>query len=128
MGVDKSVRGPREARSLGSAVGPFVIPAPVWNQISATPLAPATLQGTPRPPSHTHTSSRPPHRLLLAGVAGCVQFSRVPDISAAVLALLRAWGPATLEWLRQALALLPDTSASVADKQAMMSEWSRHDE
>lgn len=86
-----------------------------------------TLNNTP-----THFIISPPQadpclpplslRLLLAGVAGCVQFSRIPEISSVVLALLKAWGQPTLEWLRQALAALPDASASASDKQAMMSE------
>lgn len=69
---------------------------------------------TPRGPMLT--------RLLLAGVAGCVPFSRIQEIAPALTALLRAAGPAGAQWLGGALALLPDSAVAQADKQQLLGE------
>jgi hypothetical protein len=49
-----------------------------------------------------------------------VPFSRIPEISSALNALLRAAGPPGLQWVVQALTLLPEASVSQADKQALL--------
>ncbi|GAX77385.1 hypothetical protein CEUSTIGMA_g4831.t1 [Chlamydomonas eustigma] len=59
-------------------------------------------------------------RLLLAGVAGCVPSSRIKEISSAILALLKAEGQLCLQWIGQALTMLPDSAVAPSDKQALM--------
>lgn len=54
-------------------------------------------------------------RLLLAGIAGCVPLSRLQNISMALTALLKAAGQQGMQWLSDALQLLPDTAVAPQD-------------
>jgi transportin-3 len=83
-------------------------------------LEPRALEGCPPGASDARTAALLPRgptlaRLLLAGVAGCVQFSRVPDIAGALTAVLKACGPTGMQWLSDALALMPGAAVAASD-------------
>ncbi len=54
-------------------------------------------------------------RLLLAGVAGCVPYSRIGEITTAVQALLKAAGPSAVQWVGQVRGLPPGTQPHLSD-------------
>ncbi|KAG1678979.1 hypothetical protein FOA52_013042 [Chlamydomonas sp. UWO 241] len=83
-------------------------------------LEPRTLEGCSPGAADARTAALLPRgptltRLLLAGVAGCVPFSRVTDIADALTAVLKACGPTGMQWLRDALQLLPSAAVAASD-------------
>eukprot|EP00955_Chlamydomonas_euryale_P002205 24106-Chlamydomonas_euryale.AAC.1 len=83
-------------------------------------LDPAVLGACPPGSAEARAAALAPRgpvlaRLLLAGVAGCVPTSRLPDVSSALTALLKAARQEAVVWLGEALAALPVAAVSPAD-------------
>ena len=60
--------------------------------------------------------------LLLAGLAGTLPSSRVPDVGDALAALLRSRGAAASQWVTQAVASLPEVAVLQGDKEVFLAK------
>jgi hypothetical protein len=59
-------------------------------------------------------------RLELAGVVGGVQRSRIPDIANTLFQVALATAEAGRQWLQETVMLLPDSCATLSDKQLLL--------
>jgi transportin-3 len=62
--------------------------------------------------------------LLLAGAAGTLPSSRIPDVGDTFAALLRSRGAGAVQWVTQAVAALPEVALLPADKEAFLAKAS----